>query len=170
MRIFLASAFVSLFAISCSNDTKTAPAGSSPDSTGKETTAASKATDACALITADDAKSILGEKVKPGMQTASMCQYVSGSEELMKSAESVSLTLHTNAGSEFDKYVADTESSMGIKTEPVSGAGEKAAWADGSLIVKKGSDLLILIVGVKADKEKHIDMAKSLANRIISRM
>jgi hypothetical protein len=152
--------------VSCGDNKTSKPADASNSTAAPKT----EAKNACALITEADAKTILGEAIKPGMQTNTMCQYISGSDELSKAGESVSLTLHQNAGSEFDKYVTDTEASTSVRTEPVAGIGEKAAWADGSLIVKQGNDLLVIIVGKKLDKEKHIAEAKSLAASIISRM
>ena len=137
------------------------------------TTTAQKETsdkEACSLLTQADAKAILEIDVKPGMQTPSMCQYLSTSEELSKAGESVSLEVHKNAGSEFDTYLSNIESSMGVKTEPVTGVGKKAGWADGSLIVQQGDDLLIFIIGKKLEKEKHLAVAKSLASSVLSRM
>ncbi|HEY0677747.1 MAG TPA: hypothetical protein VGD17_05655 [Chitinophagaceae bacterium] len=140
------------------------------ESTTTQQNAVSKTTNACDLLTESDARNVLGNAITPGMQTETMCQYVSAAEELSKTGENVSLTLHRNSASEYDKYLADTETSTGIKPEPVSGIGQKAAWADGSLIVQHGNDLLIIIVGQKLDKEKHISVARSLATVIISRM
>ena len=168
MRKIFLPGFLCILLAACSNDQQ--QAAQTPASDNSQQSAAPKNINTCSLITEADARPILGEKVKPGTQNESMCQYISGSEELMKSGESVSLTLHRNAGSEFEKYVADTESSLSIKTEPVSGVGDRASWAEGSLIVKKGNDLLIVIVGIRTEKEKHIEMAKELANKIISRM
>ena len=146
----------------------------SPSSETKETKSQpggeAQSVSACSLLTESDAKTILGNAVQPGIQTESMCQYVSAAEELSKTGENVSVTLHKNAGSDFDKYVTDTETSTGIKPEPIQGIGQKAAWADGSLIVQQSADLLVIIVGKKMDKEAHIAAARTLAATIISRM
>jgi hypothetical protein len=153
---------------SCNND------GSKETSASKDTITKqeqnSPASDACKLLTEADARSILGDKLKPGMHTATMCQYISDADELARAGESVSLTIHENAASEFAKYIADTESSTSTKTETVNGIGKNAAWADGSLIVEQGNDLLVIVVGKKLPKEEHIALAKSLANKIISRL
>lgn len=155
------------FCSSCSNNESQEKAQSKDSSVQKNEV---KNTQACSLLTEADAKQILGNAIQPGMQSSTMCQYVSASEELSKTGENVSLTFHQNAGSEYEKYVSDMEKSTGTTTEPVQGVGEKAAWADGSLIVKQGDDLLVIIVGKKMEKAKHINAAKSLANSILSRM
>ena len=146
-----------------------APDASKPGA-ATSTTAPTQPKPACSLLMESDAKLILGEKVQAGMQTESMCQYLSGSDDLRKAGESVSLTIHKNAGNEFDKYITDTETSMNVKTEPLNGVGQKAAWADGTLIVQQAADLLVITVGIKAEKEKQTETAKTLANKIISRM
>ncbi len=155
------------FCSSCSND-ESQPKVEAKDSSIEKTEV--KNIQACSLLTEADAKQILGNAIRPGMQSSTMCQYVSASEELSKTGENVSLTLHQNAGPEFEKYVSDMEKSTGTTTEPVQGVGEKAAWADGSLIVKQNDDLLVIIVGKKMEKAEHINTAKTLANSILSRM
>ena len=153
---------------SCADDTpKPAATSTEPTSVEQKET---QGKDACSLLTQADAKAILEIEVKPGMQTSSMCQYLSTSEELSKAGESVSLEVHKNAGSEFDKYVSDMASSTGVISQPVSGVGQKAAWAEGALVVQQGNDLLLLIIGKKLEKETHLAVAKSLANSVISRM
>ena len=159
----------SLFILTSCNNDGSKEASASKDTITKQEQK-SQASDACKLLTEADAHSILGDKLKPGMHTATMCQYISDADELSKAGESISVTIHQNAASEFAKYIADTESSTGTKTETVSGIGKNAAWADGSLIVEQGNDLLVILVGKKLPKEEHIAMAKSLAYNIISRL
>jgi hypothetical protein len=162
---------ISLVAIlsSCSDNTNSNNSTASDSSKTKTETQAPTAT-ACQLLKMEDAEAILGNKVSQGMSTESMCQYLSTAEELAHAGESVSLTFQKGAASEFDNYVAKTAQDMNVKTEPVTGIGDKAAWTDGSLIVAKGSDLLVVMVGKKMQKEQHIDAAKSLTQKIISRM
>lgn len=158
-----------LVLLSACNNENTATNSSKPDSTVQQKTD-TKDVKACNLLTESDAKSILGNAIQPGMQTETMCQYVSAAEELSKTGENVSVTYHQNAGSEFDKYIADTETSTGVKPEPLEGIGDRAAWAEGSLIVKKSSDLLVIIVGKKMEKEAHIAEARKLAMTILERL
>jgi len=164
MRYLMIYGFV-FFLLSCSDKVQ---ADNKQDESKEPASAASTVT-ACNLLKAEDAEMVLGPDVKPGMQTATMCQYLSGSEELMKSAENLSLTIHQNAGSEFEKYSADTEASTNVKIESVEGLGQKAAWAEGTLIVKSGADLLVFIVGIRADKARHLQLAKAVASRVIAR-
>ena len=164
-----AAAILLLCLVACNNE-DTPVSSSQSQSTTTAAVPEKKSRQACSLLTEADAKSILGDAIQPGMQTATMCQYVSAAEELSKTGENVSLTLHENAGSEYDKYLADTESSTGIKPEPVTGIGQKAAWAKGTLIVKQGDDLLVIMVGKKLDKVRHLETAKTLAQSILSRM
>ena len=159
----------SLFLLASCNNQESKETAASKDSSARQELPAT-ASDACKLLTEEDARSILGDKLKPGMHTATMCQYISDAEELSRAGESVSVTIHQNAASEFAKYIADTESGTGTKTETVSGIGKNAAWADGSLIVEQGNDLLVILVGKRLPKEEHIALAKSLANTIISRL
>src|SRR5688572_9182039 len=59
-------------------------------------TPASTPKGACQLLTSEDASSVLEGPVTAGMNTASMCQYLSASDELSKTGESVTLTIHVN--------------------------------------------------------------------------
>jgi hypothetical protein len=167
-KFILTISFVAILS-SCSDSTGSKNSTANDSGKTKTETPTSKAT-ACLLLKMEDAEAILGNKVSQGISTESMCQYLSTAEELAHAGESVSLTLQKDAASEFDSYVTKTAQDMNVKTEPVTGIGDKAAWAEGSLIVAKGSDLLILMVGKKMGKQQHIDAAKTLMQKIISRM
>lgn len=166
--IVLLVAITSLLSCSGNDDSKV----KTEESTTEEKTNAPNstvATDACSLITEEEAKAILGT-VKKGMSTATMCQYISGSEELSKAGESVSIQLHPGAASEFDSYVSSAEKDLNVKTKPVSGIGDKAVFAEGQLIVSKGKDFMIVIVGKKMPEEEQIAAEKNIAQKAIDRL
>ncbi len=126
--------------------------------------------EACSLITEDEAKTILGGAVTKAMSTATMCQYLSSSEEISKAGETVSIQLQPGGASEFDSYVANIEKDLGVKTKPVAGVGDKAVFAEGSLIVAEGKDFMIVIVGRKMNEEQQIATEKNLAQKAIERL
>ena len=138
--------------------------------TEKKETTSSNVTDACSLITEDEAKAVLGNAVTKGMSTSSMCQYLSASEEISKAGESVSIQLHPGAASEFDTYVSSAEKDLNVKTKPVTGIGDKAVFAEGQLIVSKGNDFIIVIVGKKMNEEEQIVAEKNIAQTACERM
>lgn len=136
--------------------------------TAKSSSATTK--DACSLITEEEAKTILGGAVTKGMSTATMCQYLSASEEISKAGETVSIQLQPGAASEFDSYIANFEKDLNVKTKPVAGIGDKAVFAEGQLIVSKGNDFMIVIVGRKMNEEEQIAAEKAIAQKAIERL
>lgn len=123
----------------------------------------------CSLITEEEAKSVLGGPVKKGMVTESMCQYVDASDKISESGN-VSIQLNYGAGSEYDKYISDSESSFNAKAKPVSGVGDKAFFVAGQLIVLKGQNFFSVIVGKNISEEEVIAAEKSIALKAIERM
>jgi hypothetical protein len=166
-------AFIFVFSLSaCSgNDSKSEKTEEStsaaPDNKEETTT---RATDACFLITEEEAKAILGNAIQKGMSTATMCQYISGSEELSKAGESVSIQLYPNAADQYDAYLASAEKDLNAKPKTVSGVGDKAAFAAGQLIVASGKDFMVVIVGKNLPEEEHIAAEKTIAQKAIERM
>ncbi len=138
--------------------------------TSIKTTSASSANDACALLQAADAEAVLEYKVTQSVNNGSMCQYLTTSEKMEHLGESVTLTLMKGAASEFEKYITGTEEALKIKSEPVTGIGNKAAWAGGSLILTHKTDMLIVMVGKNMDKTAHITVTKALAQKILARL
>ena len=136
----------------------------------KEEATGNTPAEACSLITEEEAKAVLGSAVTKGMSTATMCQYLSASDEISKAGESVSIELHPGAASEFDNYVSTIEKDLNVKTKPVTGIGDKAFFAEGQLIVSKGNDFMIVIVGKKMGEEEHIAIEKNIAQKAIDRL
>ena len=159
------------FLYACSgNDGSGTRSGNNQEATAKEETKTTPATEACSLLTEEEAKAVLGNAVTKGMSTTSMCQYVSASDELSKAGENVSIQLHYGAGSEFDAYVSNTEKDLKVKTKPVDGIGDKAVFAEGQLMVLKGQDFMIVIVGKKMNEEEQINVEKTIAQKAIERL
>lgn len=163
---------VLIFLSACSgNDSKSTKTEEANSSASENTEVkAATTTDACSLITEEEVKAILGNAIQKGMSTATMCQYISGSEELSKAGESVSIQLHPGAASEFDNYVSSAEKDLNVKTKPVTGIGDKAVFAEGQLIVSKGNDFMVVIVGKKMSEEEQIAAEKNIAQKAIERM
>ena len=169
--ILKATLIVSLFLQSCSgNDsaerqtTETAATNETANSSSTNTI------EACSLITEEEAKTILGAPVTKGMNAATMCQYVSASDELSKAGESVSIQLQPGAASEFENYVASMEKDLGVKTKPVTGVGDKAVFAEGQLLVSTGKDFIIVVIGRKMNEDEQITAEKNLALKAIERL
>ena len=165
-------AFVfSILLYACSgNDTTETKTGDKMETAQKEEATTKAPAEACSLLTEDEAKAVLGNAVTKGMSTATMCQYLSASDEMSKVGESVSIQLHPGAASEFDSYIASTEKDLNVKTKPVTGIGDKAFFAEGQLIVSKGNDFMIVIVGKKMGEEQQIAAEKNIAQKAIDRL
>jgi hypothetical protein len=167
--VLIIIAFILL--VSCSgnnnNSTKTEEVSTS-DSATDSTTAA--AIDACSLITEEEVKAILGNTIQKGMGTATMCQYISGSEELNKAGESVSIQLYLGAADQFDAYLASAEKDLNAKPKSVSGVGDKAAFAAGQLIVASDRNFIVVIVGKNLPEEEQVAAEKIIAQKAIERM
>ena len=152
------------------NDNSTATTETKEQAAKASETTTNAPSDACTLLTEEEAKLLLGNAVTKGMSTATMCQYISASDELSKAGESVSIQMQYGAGSEFDAYVSNTEKDLNVKIKPVSGIGDKAVFAEGQLIVLKGKDFMIIIVGKKMNEEEQIAAEKAIAQKAIERL
>ncbi len=126
-------------------------------------------TEACSLITEEEAKAILGVPVKKGMITESMCQYIDASDKISESGN-VSIQLNYGAGSGYDKYISDAENGFNAKAKPVTGVGDKAIFIAGQLIVLKGQNFFTVIVGKNISEAQVIDAEKTIAQKAIERM
>ena len=157
--------------VSCSGNDSSEKKTEEPPASASTTENTTIATaDACTLITEEEAKAILGNAIQKGMSTATMCQYISGSEELSKAGESVSIQLYPNAADQYDAYLASSEKDLNAKPKPVAGVGDKAAFAAGQLIVASGKDFMVVIVGKNLPEEEHIAAEKNIAQKAIERM
>lgn len=155
--------------MACNNEASTTDAGQDAAKTKTET-AAPNNTNACALLTAADAEAVLSHAVTQSMSTGSMCQYMTTAEELAHTGESVTLNLMTGGASEFDAYTKSSAEQLKVTTTPVSGIGDKAAWAEGTLIIASNNNLLTVMIGKRMDKEAHLAATKDLAQKILSRV
>ena len=170
-EVFAATLTVIIVLQSCSgNDSAATKKEDGTVTTENQETTANVTRDACSLITEEEAKAVLGGAVTKGMSTATMCQYLSASEEISKAGESVSIQLQPGAASEFDNYIASTEKDLNVKIKPVAGIGDKAVFAEGQLIVSKGNDFMIVIVGRKMNEEEQIAAEKTIAQKAIDRL
>ena len=119
------------------------------------------------LLTRDDAEAALGATARLSPMASSMdpsCQYLAGI------ADSVTLQIHPGSGGAFDTYVADANSAFDTTSQAVPGVGDKAAFNGSQLIVRHGSDLLVLTVGARVSKEDNLAKSKALAAKVVSRM
>lgn len=156
--------------IACSGNEKQGSDSENDIQTSKQEHSSGMPADACALLTEDEAKAILGGAVTKGINTNTMCQYLSSADELSRAGESVSIELHPGAASEFDTYINNIEKDLKVKTTPVAGVGDKAVFAEGQLVVAKGNDFMIVIVGKKMGEEEQIAVEKSIAQHAIERL
>lgn len=154
----------------CSGNDSDHKTGVNLPTTQKKEGATSSVTDACSLITEEEAKAVIGGPVKKVMSTPTMCQYLSASDELSKAGESVSIQIEPGAASGFDAYISSAEKNLNVKSKRVSGVGDKAAFAAGQFIVSKGDDFIIVIVGKNMIEEELIAAEKEIAQKAIERL
>ena len=172
LKTILVIALIALNSLlySCSGNDNGAKTNENIEATEKKESVTNTVKDVCFLITEEEAKEILGGTVKPGMITTTMCQYISGSDELSKAGESVSLQLYPGAADGIDSYIASTERNLNVKPKLISDVGDKAAFAAGQFIVSKGKDFMVIIVGKNMAEEELIAVEKTIAQKAIIRL
>lgn len=131
---------------------------------------------ACALLTADEAKTVLGGDTQVSDGGAEMMGMSSCSWVEMQNYNAVGVSLMQGealAGQTADAYYDNFKSAStagGAKTEDVSGVGDKAFLIDNtggyfSLTAKKG-DKIISLTGAGIAKEKVIEAATLMAGHL----
>jgi hypothetical protein len=154
----------------CSGNGNTSNKKTENSATAEKKATSGNTVDACSLITEDEAKTLLSSAVTKNMSTGTMCQYVSASDELSKTGESVSIQLFPGAASEFDNYVSNTEKDLNVKPIPVTGIGDKAFFAGGMLMIAKDNDFIVVILGKNMKEAEQIAAEKAIAQKAFERM
>jgi hypothetical protein len=141
--------------------------------------------DACSLITAADAATVLGEPVGQPEPSGASGAESEGSACRFKSTQSrtksISLTVeysHEDLNGKMGAMAENLKQAGFKNVHPVSGAGDEAIWATNAflghsmdeLTVRKGkSVLLIILVNGVSDEAAALERAKTLANLALHR-
>jgi len=127
---------------------------------------------ACDILTAADAKAVLGRDVEKlessgGPAGLDMCQYGYQGERMMDMGQATITLQPVDIGS-LRQGVLD----QGYQAEPVPGLGDQAFWSkDAGLYVGKGNRTAIYLVGVGGEdevegKRRAIELAKATVSRL----
>jgi len=149
-----------------------AESGSNEQSSAAPAAAQASASKACDVLTAADAKAVLGRDVEKmesdgGPAGLDMCQYGYQGERLMDTGQATVTVQPVDLGS-LRQAVLD----QGYAAEPVPGLGDEAFWSkDAGLYVGKGNRTAIYLVGVggedeAAGKRRAIELARATARRL----
>lgn len=150
--------------------------GAAPEA-GNQTSSATSAapasgSGACDILTAADAKAVLGREVEKmesggGPAGLDMCQFGYQGERMMDMGQATVTLQPVDIGS-LRQGVLD----QGYEAEPVPGLGDQAFWSkEAGLYVGKGNRTAIYLVGVggedeAASKRRAIELARATAARI----
>ena len=150
------------------------PGGDAANETeqAQATPAAAGGAQACDILTAADAKAVLGRDVEKlqssgGPAGLDICQYGYQGERMMDMGQATVTLQPLDIGS-LRQGVLD----QGYQAEPVPGLGDQAFWSkDAGLYVGKGNRTAVYLVGVggedEADnKRRAIELARATAARL----
>ena len=160
---------------SCGGGSGTEPA--TPDQTAQSAApAAPKSVGACSLLTADEAKAILGEEAQPnegaGASTVSGCNWGTSSGTGL----GIMVRQATSAGEAQAVYanaIGQSQSLSGVPPQDMAGYGDKAYWAGGKLkqlnVFKDNYWVIISVFTLRKDNDP-LAMAKAAADKAIPRL
>lgn len=164
------------------------------DTLSSNSSSTKRTPDACALLTAEEIKTVQGEDVKDtklsarsdGGFSVSQCFFTLAT---FTNSISLALTEKTEEQGARDprefwdetfhrekerKNERESEEEDEAKPEKVSGVGDEAFWmgsrVGGALYVLKGNKYLRISIGGDADQESKIKRSKALAEKAISRL
>ncbi len=173
--------FVLLFVAGCGDSGKAgAPQGSAGGA--KETGTANELIDPCTLLTKSEAEAALSEPVKePELKDTNnplggkICIYEPISENSDKfiqiglvQNEGMTKNLR-DSGYNVKQLYEETKKNLVQDGKPVSGIGDDAFWGTPGLHILKGNVYLNIGVG-NTSKPENLELAKSLAEKVISRL
>jgi hypothetical protein len=123
--------------------------------------------DPCELITAEDARRVLGTDVTRtdplNLGQVPTCQYMA------RSAESVTLQVHPGGRSDFDSYVTQSVDAFGATSRPVTGVGERAAMVGEQFVFASKGRLYILLIGKRLTDSARAEHTRQLAAAVLGR-
>lgn len=134
--------------------------------------AAAAGAKACDIVTAADARAVLGREVEKmessgGPAGLDICQYGYQGERMMDMGQATVTLQPVDIGSLRQGVLGE-----GYQAEPVPGLGDQAFWSkEAGLYVGKGDRTAIYLVGVggedeSANKRRAIELARATAARI----
>ena len=168
MRRIIVLAACALAACGQSNDND----GGSTEAAKPAAATADSGSKACDILTAADAKAVLGRDVKKlessgGPAGLDLCQYSYDGERMMDTGQATVTLRPIDIGSLRQGVINE-----GYQAEPVPGLGDEAFWSkDAGLYVGKGNRTAIYLVGVggeddAANKRRALELAKATVGRL----
>jgi hypothetical protein len=165
MRAGLTAAAVLVLSACGSAEPDAADTGSAAQAAPGGSTAA--AVDACNLLTAADARGVLGDSLQQGRPDAGStpsCQYVT------PAGESLTLQMLPGSAPDFDSYVQQSADAFKVKVEPAAGLGERAAWVGTQLMVLQAPHMLVLSIGQNLGDEERRALGQRLGAAALQRL